>query len=263
MKFKGVLSFLSVLAALLIPVTSLAQTVTTFQGGVSLFTLQPATATATSPVTRLPNFSTSGVLTITYSGITGSPSGCTIALASQGNNSTTPTAAIATVTLSPANGVVTALVSASVPAADNLVATYACSSTYPTAGLITVSFSPAGSANADPCGPSASKSSVPLAITTATTTQLVALSAGKKVYVCAVDASLGLSDTLKLEYGTGSACGTGTTALTGAIASDTAVIQVLAANPSGTLVTAPAGNALCAVSTGTGGIQGVLTYVQQ
>lgn len=46
------------------------------------------------------------------------------------------------------------------------------------------------------------------------TTQLVALVTGQKIYVCGYVLWAGGTSTVKLAYGTGSACGTGTVALT-------------------------------------------------
>lgn len=115
----------------------------------------------------------------------------------------------------------------------------------------------------DPCQSSAfAKQSVPVNISSATTTQLVALSAGLRIYVCGVYASAaGTSPTMQFEYGTGSTCGTGTTLLTGTIAASTTV--PLALETGLTNFSAPQGNALCAISGGTGpSFQGLLTFVQ-
>jgi len=115
----------------------------------------------------------------------------------------------------------------------------------------------------DPCqSPGATKSSAIVAITTATTTQLVALSGTKSVYVCGFNATVAAAQTLTFEYGTGSSCGTGTTALTGAFAPATGTPLNIGGGEA-TAITAPSGNALCVVSTTTGSTQGVLTYVQQ
>jgi hypothetical protein len=234
--------------------------------GVSLLTLQSATATQTSAAMRLPTFTGYGTLTVTEAGITGSPSGCTLALAYQGNNSPTATAAVSTTAFTPSTGVQTFAISPSVPSGDNYVLTYACSSTYPTAGTITASFSPGGgSSSSDPCQSTGSaKSSVAIAISSATTTQLVALSAGKSVYVCGLNLSVaGTAPAITVEYGTGSACATGTTTLTGAIAPTSG--SFLALTALGPITVAPASNALCLLTAGTGSpsFQGVLTYVQQ
>ena len=90
---------------------------------------------------------------------------------------------------------------------------------------------------------------------------VAALATGKAIYVCGFTATVGASSTIQFEYGTGSACGTGTTALTGVFTPATAALLSLTGE--GTKITAPASNALCAVSTGTGGINGVLTYSAQ
>lgn len=251
-----------VVAALLVAAPALAQVPSisyTAQAGVSLFSSVSATATSVSGAVRLPSFSGAGVLTITESGITGSPSGCTVALKYQGNNASTPGAVVSTTSFTPSTGVQTFVVTPNVPAGDNYVATYACG-TYPTAGTLTASFSPVQTVSADPCLTSP-KQSVSLAITTATTTQVVALSSGKTVYVCGLTASFGATTTAQLEYGTGTTCGTGTTALSGTYAPATG--GVLDLGGTGTKVAAPTSNALCIVSTGTGGINGFLTYVQQ
>ena len=266
--------FLRVLAAsiFMLPLVLTAQTSYNAQAGVSFFSVLPATATQTAGPVRLPTFSGTGILNITESGITGSPSGCEVILYYQGNNAATKSAAVATIAFTPSTGVQALAVSPSVAAGDNYVATYTCTATYPTAGFITVSFSPIAisvlpntSGVGDPClNAAVAKSSVAVSITSATTTQLVALSSGKTVYVCGFNASLGLSDVLTFEYGTGSACGTGTTALTGAYTSDAAVVAApMALGGSGTVFAGIASNALCALTTGTGGIRGQLTYVQQ
>lgn len=261
MKFGALLSACALALASLVPVQGAAQsqTVISSQAGVSLFTLQPATAASTSSAVRLPNFATAGVLTITYTGIAGSPSGCVLTVKGQSNNSTTPTATLATIVLAPSSGVVEIPITPSVAAQDQMVVGFSCS-VYPTGGAITVSLSPYAQPSADPCqNPGVAKSSVSVGITTATTTQLVALAANKKVYVCHFGASLGASTTVALEYGTGSTCGTGTTVLSGAIAG----AGTIDLGFGGTVASNAVSNALCALSTGTGGIQGVLTFVQQ
>jgi hypothetical protein len=47
------------------------------------------------------------------------------------------------------------------------------------------------------------------------------------------------------------------------MATDATVANYLVLGSNGTLFTAPASNGVCIVSTGTGGINGVLSYVQQ
>lgn len=124
----------------------------------------------------------------------------------------------------------------------------------------------------DPCFSTAPKSSVAINITTATTTQLVAISGTTRIYAC--DFALTISqvvttpNTLKFVYGTGSNCGTGTTVLTGLFGDGgvtAAPPLVVASSTIGSVFSTPAGQALC-VTTAIGGsasFQGVLTYVQQ
>lgn len=124
----------------------------------------------------------------------------------------------------------------------------------------------------DPCS-SAGKSSVPINITSATTTQLVALVVSQVIYVCGFSATIApaavTADTLLFEYGTGSSCGTGTTSLTGTYGNGDLTTAapptvVAAGNGGQTIFNTTAGNALCALSAGGAvNIQGVLTYVQQ
>jgi hypothetical protein len=120
-------------------------------------------------------------------------------------------------------------------------------------------------ANGDLClNANIAKSSTPINVTSATTTQLVALSGTTKIYVCGFQASMGgTTPALTIEYGTGASCGTGTTALTGAMAPTAG--SMLSVDPGGAIVTTPAGQALCVLTAGTGSpsFQGVLTYIQQ
>lgn len=124
----------------------------------------------------------------------------------------------------------------------------------------------------DPCQSSSiAKSSVPVNITSATTTNLVAVSGTTAVYVCGFSVTISevitTANTLLFEYGTGASC-TGTHALTGLYGAGGitagAPINVSYA-PGHTIFTAPSANAVCAVTVigATGSFQGVLTYVQQ
>ena len=308
---------LALLAAIMVFVAlpSIAQPTYVAQSGVSLFTAVTATATHTSTAVRLPTFSGVGNISITGVGITGSPSGCTIALAYEQNNATSATAAVATISFTPAVSVQQAVVSPTTTTGDNYVATYACSSTYPTAGTLYVSFSPsltsavasgavsitgyptmnlaqvggvalgatanygsspgavkvqgvnayitntptvAFAVTGDPCqNPNVAKSSVAVAISTATTTQLVAPSGTTAVYGCGFAATFGASTTALFEYGTSSNC-TGTTALTGVMAPATGGVLSLGSARFQT----PASQGVCIVSTGTGGINGIFSYAQ-
>lgn len=123
----------------------------------------------------------------------------------------------------------------------------------------------------DPCS-YATKSSVPINITSATTTQLVAISGSTAIYVChfsfTASQVITTANTLQFEYGTSTTC-VGANKLTGlygaggVTAGDPIVIS--AGNGNGTLFSAPASNGLCALTAigASASFQGVLTYVQQ
>jgi hypothetical protein len=104
--------------------------------------------------------------------------------------------------------------------------------------------------------------SVSVNISSAATTQVVALSGSTVVYVCSFFLSVnGTNPTVQFEYGTGSSCATSPVVLTGAIAPLTG--SVITAGALVQFQTAP-GNALCIVSAGTTpSIQGYVTYVQR
>jgi len=119
----------------------------------------------------------------------------------------------------------------------------------------------------DPCA-QFPKQYVGINISSATTTRLVALNANAPIYVCGgVLNQVNGTGSLKLEYGTGATCGTGTTALTGplyasTVASGTTNVVLTASKTTGTYAVAPTGTSLCAVSTGTIQQSGWLSYVQ-
>ncbi len=89
--------------------------------------------------------------------------------------------------------------------------------------------------------------STPINVSTATTTQLVALSSGRKIYVTSYDVVAGGTGNITFEYGTGSNCATGTTALTGAY-NLTAQNGIAKGNGEGPVLVVPAGNALCVLT---------------
>ena len=267
--------FTGVLAACLmaLPLTVQAQTYTA-QSGVSFFVNTSATATATSGAVRLPNFNGAGTLTVIGTGITGSPSGCTIVLKYSSNAGGGVTSAISTTSFTPATSVQQFTIAPSVANGDRYTAVYSCSSTYPTAGNLYASFSPSSSSaggavtvvnSGDACAnPSVAKSSVAVNISgTAGTTELVAPSGTKAVSACYFVATVvGTAPTILFEYGTSTAC-TGTTALTGTMAIPTTTILTMHAGGD-TVFQTPASQGLCLVAGGTTpSIQGVLTYVQQ
>jgi hypothetical protein len=103
--------------------------------------------------------------------------------------------------------------------------------------------------------------SVPLNASTTSAVQLVALSAGKKIYVCAITVlGGGTTPTFSLESGTGSNCATGNTVRLQPMAIPTAAP---AQTFPGTVLVTAAGEALCTHLGGTSPTAvGVLSYVQ-
>lgn len=124
----------------------------------------------------------------------------------------------------------------------------------------------------DPCqSPNVAKSSVPINITTATTTSLVAVSGSTIVYVCGVSITVSevitTPNTILFEYGTGAAC-TGPVVLTGKFGDGgvTAGIPIVIGSGSGmTIFKSAASAGICALTAvgATASFQGVMTYVQQ
>ena len=110
-----------------------------------------ATGTQTSSAVKIPIQSATGSLVITGSGITGSPSGCQIALELQQSTGAPASAAYFTQAFTPANSYQGFYAypagSLGLAAGDNLIAVYSCSTTYPSAGTITVTFSPTPTAS--------------------------------------------------------------------------------------------------------------------
>lgn len=129
-------------------------------------------------------------------------------------------------------------------------------------------FAQAQSSQFDPCAVFP-KTTAAINIATATDTQLVALNATSPIYVCGMVLNqVNGTGSLGLEYGTGSSCGTGKTALTGTLfaattASGTTNVIRATTKEKGSMATVPVGNALCAISTGTIQQSGWITYVQQ
>ena len=131
-------------AVMLLPLALTAQATYVSQAGVTFFSGQPATATQTATV-NIPNKSSEGNLQIVTTSITGSPSGCQLAMYSVSNaNTKAPSSAAQTPTFSVSTGTNAQLVaatSASAVSTDAIKAVYTCA-TYPTAGAIAISFAP-------------------------------------------------------------------------------------------------------------------------
>src|ERR1035437_25707 len=104
-------------------------------------------------------------------------------------------------------------------------------------------------------------SSAQIAMSTATTTQMVALVSGKSVYVCGFVINGGGATTAKLVHGTGTSCATGQTSLTPAftLASGT---MLSFGGGLGYVTKAPSGNALCVTNSAAVTANVFVTYTQ-
>ena len=102
---------------------------------------------------------------------------------------------------------------------------------------------------------------VAISVSTSTVTQLVALSSGKAIYVLNWSVIAAGTDNVTWEYGTGSNCGTGTTAISGAypLAANGGIV---AGNGAGTVLFVPASNALCVSTSAAVQLSGSLSYYQ-
>jgi hypothetical protein len=113
------------------------------------------------------------------------------------------------------------------------------------------------------------KQNVSISVASATTTSLVAVSAGKAVYVCGgiidIQGSATTVGSAQLEYGTGASCSSPTVltgVMPGSITANVPTIVPIVGN--GSDLTAPASNGLCIVTAGTTvGVTGFVSYVQQ
>lgn len=105
-------------------------------------------------------------------------------------------------------------------------------------------------------------SSIRINIASATTTQLVALTSGKSIYITNFNVIAGGTGNITLEYGTGSSCATGTTTLTGAypLIAQAGISNGVGLGP---VLIVPASNALCAVTSAGVQMSGSLSYKVQ
>jgi len=95
----------------------------------------------------------------------------------------------------------------------------------------------------------------------AATVELVALSAGKRVYVCGFVLNGAGATTATFKTGTGSACGSGTASLTGALKFVDGSSVTYGGGP-GYVMKSPVGNALCWTNSATVQVSGVVSYAQ-
>lgn len=103
--------------------------------------------------------------------------------------------------------------------------------------------------------------SVAISIAASTTTQLIALAANQTIYITSWDVMAGGTGNFTLEYGTGTACATGTVTLTGAYPL-IAQAGIAKGNGLGPVLIVPPGNALCAVTSSSVQFSGSVSYAQ-
>lgn len=107
----------------------------------------------------------------------------------------------------------------------------------------------------------AASNSIPVSISSGTTTELVPLSVGKQIFVTSWDVMSAGTGTIKLVYGTGSNCGTGTADLTGAYPL-IAQAGIAKGNGLGVVLIVPKSNALCATTNASVQMSGSVSYAQ-
>lgn len=105
----------------------------------------------------------------------------------------------------------------------------------------------------------ATMASVPITISTATTTRLVTGATGKSIYVTAVDVIAAGTGNIQFISGTGATCGTGSTNVSGNY-NLTAQVGFTKAAGNGVVWVLPQGDSLCAVTSAAVGMPGSLSY---
>ena len=134
--------------------------------------------------------------------------------------------------------------------------------------LLFSSFTAAQVSVTNPCTSTAPRSHIKVAITTATTTELVPLVANQVIYVCEFSLTISqvvtTANIIKFVYGTGTACATGTTDITGGFGTGGITAGIPISVNGGGFKTAIS-NALCATTTigGSAAFSGVVSYIQQ
>ena len=104
-------------------------------------------------------------------------------------------------------------------------------------------------------------SSALLSMSTATTTQAIALQAGKSIYICGFVVNAGGTTTGRLVQGTGTNCGTGQGNLTPAFSLATGG-NVAFGNGVGQLLKLTAGSALCVTNSAAIALNVLVSYTQ-
>ncbi|MEQ1730599.1 MAG: hypothetical protein ABL982_19700, partial [Vicinamibacterales bacterium] len=114
----------------------------------------------------------------------------------------------------------------------------------------------------DPCADYARVQSVVIDTAASGNVELVALNGSDLIYVCGYSVVAGAATGVQFIYGTGTACATGETDVTGvwSLAANGGITQANAGAPQ--FLPIPAGNAFCVENSGANSIQGHVTYVR-
>ncbi len=103
--------------------------------------------------------------------------------------------------------------------------------------------------------------SKPISQTSASTVEIIPLVATKSIYITSFDFMSGGTLNATLVYGTGTNCGTGTTALTGAYPL-IAQAGISKGNGVGIILVVPVSNAVCLTASGSSQVSGSISYAQ-
>lgn len=113
-----------------------------------------------------------------------------------------------------------------------------------------------------PCADHARIQSAAISTSSSGNVEVVALNGSDLIYVCGYSLIAGAATAVQFIYGTGTACATGETDITGAwsLAANGGITQANAGVPQFAAI--PAGNALCIENSGANAVQGHVTYVR-
>jgi hypothetical protein len=132
----------------------------------------------------------------------------------------------------------------------------------PSTVLAQQTFKPCHTSNGSNCIPEfGASNSAKISVAAVTTTEVLPLVTGARIYITSFDFMAAGNNNVKLVYGTGSACGTGTTDLTGAYPL-IAQAGISKGNGTGAILFIPVSNALCITTSGAGQVSGSVSYAQ-
>ncbi len=109
--------------------------------------------------------------------------------------------------------------------------------------------------------PPSTQASVAINISTATTTKLITGITSRWVYITSFNVISGGTGNIQLVYGTGSTCGTGQVALTGAY-NLTAQAGLVVGSGTAPVLVVPTGNDVCVITSAAVQMSGSIAYAQ-